>query len=69
MPPAATGNLSFGDDQMFVEFASLEEAVELSEIFYPGVAAEVRRGGRRRVAFEMLGIDPPLDVAFKVMAG
>jgi SAM-dependent methyltransferase len=59
----------FGDDDMFVEFASVEEAVELTEIFYPDAAAEVRRGGRRRVPFELLGVNPPRDVAFKVMAG
>jgi SAM-dependent methyltransferase len=61
--------ISFGDDEMFVEFASLEEAVELAEIFYPGSAAEVRRGARRRVSFETLRVNPPRDVAFKVMAG
>ena len=33
------------DGEMFVEFASLEEAVELTEIFYPSAVAEVRRRG------------------------
>lgn len=61
--------VSFGDDEMFVEFASLDEAVELSEVFYPGAAAEVRRGARRRVSFDTLGVNPPRDVAFKVIAG
>jgi SAM-dependent methyltransferase len=61
--------MSFGDDEMFVEFASLDEAVELTEIFYPCAAAEVRRGARRRVSFETLGVNPPRDVAFKVVAG
>jgi len=60
--------LSFGDDEMFVEFASLQEAVELAEIFYSGAAAEVRRGASPRVSFETLGVNPPRDVAFKVMA-
>jgi SAM-dependent methyltransferase len=60
--------VSFGDDEMFVEFASLEEAVELTEIFYPGAAAVVRRSGRRRVSFETLGVNPPRDLAFKVVA-
>jgi SAM-dependent methyltransferase len=58
---------SFGDDEMFVEFASPEEAVELTEIFYPGAVDEVRRGGRRRVAFETLGVNPPRDLAYKVV--
>jgi SAM-dependent methyltransferase len=61
--------VSFGNDEMFVEFASPYEAVELTEIFYPGAAAAVRRGGERRVSFETLGVNPPRDIAFKVMAG
>ena len=60
--------LSFGDEEMFVEFASPEEAVELTEIFYPRAAAEVRRAGRRRVSFGTLEVNPPRDVAFKVIA-
>jgi SAM-dependent methyltransferase len=54
--------------EMFVEFASPEEAVELTEIFYPSAIAEVRRLGQTRVPYELLGINPPRDVAFKVMA-
>jgi SAM-dependent methyltransferase len=54
--------------EMFVEFASHEEAAELTEIFYPGAVAEVRRLGERQVPYELLGINPPRDLAFKVMA-
>jgi SAM-dependent methyltransferase len=54
--------------EMFVEFASPEEATELAEIFYSGAAAEIRRRGQQRVSFDTLGINPPRDVAFKVMA-
>jgi SAM-dependent methyltransferase len=54
--------------EMFVEFASHEEAAELTEIFYPGVVGEVRRRGCRRVPYEVLGINPPRDLAFKVIA-
>jgi SAM-dependent methyltransferase len=54
--------------EMFVEFASPEDAAELTEIFYPRAAAEVRRRGQQRVSFDTLGINPPRDVAFKVMA-
>lgn len=57
--------LSFGGE-MFVEFESPEDATELTEIFYPRAAAEVRRRGQRRVSFDVLGINPPRDVAFKV---
>ena len=59
--------VSFGG-QMFVEFVSREEATELTEIFYPWAADVVRRSGQRRVSFDTLGINPPRDVAFKVMA-
>jgi SAM-dependent methyltransferase len=54
--------------EMFVEFSSHEEAVELSEIFYPSGAAEVRRGAQSRIPCEVLGINPPRDIAYKVMA-
>ena len=53
---------------MSVEFASYEEAVELAGIFYPAAAEQVRRRGRRRVPFQVLGINPPRDLAFKVLA-
>jgi SAM-dependent methyltransferase len=55
------------DEDMFVEFASSEEAVELSEIFYPSAAPTIRRLGQRRVPFRALGINAPCDLAFKVM--
>jgi SAM-dependent methyltransferase len=54
--------------EMFVEFASHEEAVELAEVFYPGAVAEVHRLGQRQVPYELLGINPPRDLAFKMMA-
>jgi hypothetical protein len=54
--------------EMLVEFASPEEAAELAAIFYPEAAAEIRRRGLQRVPFETLGINPPRDVAFKVIA-
>jgi SAM-dependent methyltransferase len=59
--------LSF-DGEMFAEFASLEEAAELTEIFYDGVGGEVRRRGSRCVPYEVLGTNPPRDLAFKVIA-
>lgn len=60
------GYASF-DGEMFVEFASPEEASELTEIFYPDAVADVRRLADRRVPYELLGINPPRDLAFKVM--
>jgi SAM-dependent methyltransferase len=52
---------------MSVEFASHGEAVELAEIFYPHAVTEVRGRGSRRVPYEVLGINPPRDLAFKVI--
>jgi SAM-dependent methyltransferase len=60
--------VSFGDAEMFVEFASREDAAELTEIFYPGAVEEVRRHGWRRVPYAALGINPPCDLAFKWIA-
>ncbi len=54
---------------MSVEFASYAEAVELSEIFYAKAAESVRARGERTVPFEVLGLNPPRDLAFKVLAG
>jgi SAM-dependent methyltransferase len=56
------------DGEMFVEFASPKEAAELTEIFYPVAADEVRRQGWTRVPYEVLGINPPRDLAYKVIA-
>jgi SAM-dependent methyltransferase len=55
------------EGEMFVQFASPNEAVELCEIFFPDAAADVRRDGLQRVSFERLGINPPRDLAFKVI--
>ncbi len=54
---------------MSVEFGSHREAVDLAEIFYPQAVGEIRRLGSRTVPFEVLGINPPRDLAFKVPAG
>jgi SAM-dependent methyltransferase len=52
---------------MSVEFASRREAAELAEIFYPKAADAVRRRGERSVPFEVLGLNPPRDLAFKAL--
>ena len=52
---------------MYVEFTSAGEAVELAGIFFPRAAGEVRRLGLRQVPFDVLGINPPRDIAFKVL--
>lgn len=53
---------------MSVEFGSYAEAVELAGIFYPKGTDEVRRRGSSTVPFEVLGINPPRDLAYKVLA-
>jgi SAM-dependent methyltransferase len=59
--------VSFTGD-MHLEFASLEEAVELIEIFHPQAASAVRDTGSRRVSYSALGVNPPHDVAYKVIS-
>ena len=54
---------------MSVSFDNYQEAVELAEIFYPQAADDIRRRGMCAVPFELLGINPPRDVAFKVLSG
>jgi SAM-dependent methyltransferase len=54
---------------MSLEFASVREAVQIAQIFYPQAAGDVRRRHSRRVPFEVLGVNPPRDLAFKVLAG
>ena len=56
------------DGPMCVEFSSHEEAVELARIFFPRTAEDVARLGLRQVPFEVLRINPPRDLAFKVLA-
>jgi SAM-dependent methyltransferase len=60
--------VSFDDGEMFVEFASRQEAAELTEIFYPHGADEVRRRGWQRVPYAVLGVNPPRDLAYKPIA-
>jgi SAM-dependent methyltransferase len=59
--------VSFGDDQMVVEFSSPDEAAELTEIFYPRGAKEVRSRALTRVPYELLGVNPPRDLAYKLI--
>lgn len=60
--------LSFGGDELLVEFSSPEEAAELTEIFYPRGADEVRRRSLRAVPYDVLGVNPPCDLAYKPIA-
>ncbi len=50
---------------MLVEYASVEEAVALARIFYPGAATEVSARGSRFVDFVTLGLSPPRALCWK----
>jgi SAM-dependent methyltransferase len=54
--------------EMFLEFESPQEAVELIGIFHPHAAPVVRASGSRRVSYSALGVNPPRDVAYKVLS-
>ena len=53
--------------EMAMEFVSLDEAIELAEIFYPEAVPEIKARGERRVPYEMLGVNPPRDLAYRVI--
>lgn len=67
---AASGyrHLSFAGD-MCLEFDSPEQAAELIGIFHPRAAGLVRAGDLVRVPYEVLGVNPPRDIAYKVITG
>jgi SAM-dependent methyltransferase len=58
--------LSFAGD-MAMEFASITEAIELARIFYPQAVDEIMRRGDRHVPYEILGVNPPRDLACKTI--
>ncbi len=58
--------LSFAGD-MAMEFASITEAIELARIFYPHAVDAIGRRGDRHVPYEILGVNPPRDLAYKTI--
>ena len=54
--------------EMAMEFASLGEAIELAQIFYPEAVSEIRARGARRVPYGILGVNPPRDLAYRLIA-
>ena len=52
---------------MWLEFRDVAEAIEMTEIFYPHAIAEVRARGEARVGYDVIGVNPPRDLAFKVI--
>lgn len=53
------------DGQMAMEFESLDEAVELATIFFPQAVAAIEARGDARVPYEVIGNNPPCDIAWK----
>jgi SAM-dependent methyltransferase len=51
---------------MWMDFRDVEEAIEMTEIFYPHAVEEVRARGEARVEYDLVGVNPPRDLAFKV---
>ena len=52
---------------MTMDFATPAEAVTMAQIFYPDAVAEIRASGGRQVSYELLGVNPPRDLAYKVI--
>jgi SAM-dependent methyltransferase len=50
---------------MQVEFASVEEAVELARIFYPDAASRIARERLAAVPYEVLGFEGPRLLAWR----
>ncbi len=51
--------------EMFVDFPSAEAAAEIARIFYPKAADEIVAGSLERVPYDVLGMNPPRDLAWK----
>jgi len=53
---------------MTMDFATPAEAVEMAQIFYPQAVAEIQARGERQVPYEVLGINPPRDLAYRIIS-
>ena len=54
---------SFDDDEMSIEFGSVEEAREIARIFYPHAVDAITD---RVVPYRVVGLNPPCDLAWKI---
>ena len=52
---------------MTMDFASPTEAVQLATIFYPHAVAEIKARGQRQVPYDLLGVNPPRDLAYRTI--
>jgi SAM-dependent methyltransferase len=51
--------------EMAVDFGTLEEALEISRIFYPHATDEITQRAEPSVPYEVLGMNPPADLCWK----
>jgi SAM-dependent methyltransferase len=52
---------------MTMDFDSPIEAVEMAAIFYPQAVKEIQARGERQVSYDILGVNPPRDLAYKTL--
>ena len=52
---------------MTMDFATPTEAVQLATIFYPHAVAGIKARGERQVPYDVLGVNPPCDLAYRTM--
>ena len=52
---------------MTMDFASPTEAAQLATIFYPHAVAEIKARGERQVPYDLLGVNPPRDLAYRTI--
>lgn len=55
------------EGELQVEFQSVQDAVELAEIFYPWAAARIRAERLQSVPYELLEMSPPNTLCWKKM--
>lgn len=53
------------EGEMEVCFSSSEEAVFLARVFYPDAVPAIEKSGSACVPYEVLGMNPPRDIAWK----
>ncbi len=53
------------EGEMTIAFASVDEALAVAKIFYPGAVGEIARRGCASVPYDLVGMNPPRDIAWK----
>ncbi len=53
------------DGEMLIDFGSVEDAVELARIAYPKAARKIAKRRSALVPYELIGMNPPRDIAWR----